>query len=228
MGKYTLVVLTNPVEGREDEYNDWYSNEHLQDVVAVPGYSSAQRFATRIPMIGESKHRYLALYDMDVDSPQGVVAAGEALQKTEMRISEALDLNVALSVYETILPRRTNSRGESTGTFRIVVFSNPVPGREAEYTDWYENTHIPDMLGLPGVTAAQRLKLHQTQTEMPAPYLAVYELAANSPEEAGALLKRIGEAKLPSSDASDLNQTLCAVFEVCSARVEAPKEKAIA
>ena len=35
MAKLWLVVLTNPVEGREDEYNEWYSGRHLEDVLAV-------------------------------------------------------------------------------------------------------------------------------------------------------------------------------------------------
>jgi hypothetical protein len=25
----TMIVFTSPVEGREDEYNDWYDNTHL-------------------------------------------------------------------------------------------------------------------------------------------------------------------------------------------------------
>ena len=30
-----LVVLSSPVEGREDEYNEWYSNVHLREVVEI-------------------------------------------------------------------------------------------------------------------------------------------------------------------------------------------------
>jgi hypothetical protein len=29
MAKHVFVVLTNPVEGEEDTYNDWYTNVHL-------------------------------------------------------------------------------------------------------------------------------------------------------------------------------------------------------
>jgi hypothetical protein len=42
--KYTLVVLTNAVEGKEAEFNEWYSKTHLKDVIAIPGFKSAQRF----------------------------------------------------------------------------------------------------------------------------------------------------------------------------------------
>jgi len=37
MAKYKMVTLTNPVEGREEAYNDWYQNVHLPEVVAYKG-----------------------------------------------------------------------------------------------------------------------------------------------------------------------------------------------
>ena len=40
-----LVVLSGPVAPeREDTYNDWYTNVHLPDVLAVPGYVRAARY----------------------------------------------------------------------------------------------------------------------------------------------------------------------------------------
>ena len=44
MQRYSLIVLTNPVEGRDGEYNDWYTNTHLHDVLKIPGIIGAQRF----------------------------------------------------------------------------------------------------------------------------------------------------------------------------------------
>ena len=44
MAKHVFVVFTNPVEGKDATYNDWYDNRHLPDVLDVPGFVSAQRF----------------------------------------------------------------------------------------------------------------------------------------------------------------------------------------
>lgn len=44
MATALLVVLTEPVEGREDEYNIWYSNNHFDDVLKAAGFGAAQRF----------------------------------------------------------------------------------------------------------------------------------------------------------------------------------------
>lgn len=41
---YKFVVLTNAVEGRDAEFNDWHSNVHLADVVAIPGILRAERY----------------------------------------------------------------------------------------------------------------------------------------------------------------------------------------
>jgi hypothetical protein len=35
--KHLVVVLTEPTEGREAEYNDYYENRHLDDVLATTG-----------------------------------------------------------------------------------------------------------------------------------------------------------------------------------------------
>ena len=44
MAKYTFVVFTNPVAGKEDEFNDWYNRHHIPDVLNVPGIVSGHRF----------------------------------------------------------------------------------------------------------------------------------------------------------------------------------------
>jgi len=42
--KYIIAVYSNPTEGNEDAYNQWYSDTHLAEVLQVPGFVAAQRF----------------------------------------------------------------------------------------------------------------------------------------------------------------------------------------
>ena len=65
MAKYTFVVLTNAVEGKDDAFDEWYTNTHLGDVLAVPGFVSAQRFKLTDVQRAKPPHpfRYLALYE---------------------------------------------------------------------------------------------------------------------------------------------------------------------
>jgi hypothetical protein len=87
-----FVVLTNPVEGREAEYNDWYSGTHLAEVVALDGFKSAQRFALADPLrMRDAPYRFLALYEAE-DGRSEVAAKSLATATKEGRIvvSDAL------------------------------------------------------------------------------------------------------------------------------------------
>lgn len=102
MPKATLVVLSNPVEGREDEYNEWYNNQHLDDVLQVPGVTGATRLKLRSNPADGKAWRYCALYDVDHDDPASILDELNARSGTDrMAISEAIDINgVYAAIYE--------------------------------------------------------------------------------------------------------------------------------
>jgi hypothetical protein len=87
-----LLVFTNPVEGREDEYNEWYSGRHLDDVLAVEGFRAAQRFEFIESKLSRgSEHRYLAIYEGEDGSAERAEKALFAAAGTdEMPISDAM------------------------------------------------------------------------------------------------------------------------------------------
>jgi hypothetical protein len=98
MGRFKLVVLANPTDGREEEFNEWYSNIHLADIVAVPGFRSAQRFKLKEPMGFEHRQQYLAIYELECDDPQAVVEELYRRRDTPaMILSDALDLRTIVS-----------------------------------------------------------------------------------------------------------------------------------
>jgi hypothetical protein len=93
MARYKLIVFTDAVAGKEDEYNRWYNEVHLADVVAVPGFISAQRFKLDSAVIGGFSNRYLAIYDMETDDPAKVMEiVGQRSNTEQMVISEAINL----------------------------------------------------------------------------------------------------------------------------------------
>src|SRR5258708_12691135 len=60
---YTMLVQTNAKPGRETEFNEWYSKHHLQDVVAIPGFVSPQRFQwVQSPGAKAPKYKSYPLY----------------------------------------------------------------------------------------------------------------------------------------------------------------------
>jgi hypothetical protein len=110
MARHTFVVFTNPTEGREDEFNDWYDNTHLNDVLKVEGFVAAQRFKlAQTDPAQEFPHRYLSLYEIESDDLGKVTQAlSEAGDSGAMLISESLDRPDAIAKYFTpITGRRT-------------------------------------------------------------------------------------------------------------------------
>ncbi|MET0147179.1 MAG: hypothetical protein ABW122_14335 [Ilumatobacteraceae bacterium] len=107
MPRFLMVVHTNPVDGADDEYNDWYENAHLDDVLKVPGITSAQRF--RLADGGaDAAYRYLALYMVEADN---VGAVSDELKSragtADMPISPALDPGATIVFYDEIGPPHT-------------------------------------------------------------------------------------------------------------------------
>jgi hypothetical protein len=108
MGKYNLIALTNPIEGREDDFNDWYTNEHLADVLKLPGVIAAQRYT-----LGEVQHRkgpldwkYMAVYEIEIDDISETLNALAAASGTEtMPLSSALSPDRMVWIYRPITER---------------------------------------------------------------------------------------------------------------------------
>jgi len=72
MARYVFVVHSNAVEGRDDEFNAWYSGPHLEDLRRLPGVVGARRFRLAEAQIRDEppRHRYLAIYEIETDDPQ--------------------------------------------------------------------------------------------------------------------------------------------------------------
>jgi hypothetical protein len=111
VAKYTFVVLTNAVDGRDDEFNDWYTNRHLPDILATEGFVAAQRFRlAEMNPAQDFAHRYLALYEVETeDLDKTNQALMEAANDGGMFISPALNLGDATAKYFAPLTDRVTA-----------------------------------------------------------------------------------------------------------------------
>jgi hypothetical protein len=187
--KAVLIVLTNPGSpDKEALYNDWYTNEHVPDVLAVPGYVAATRyeaFPSWIPI----PQRYLTVYDLEVEDTAHVQRISDEHMRRigagEMRRSPegAMDRDSMRAMYYVEKsPRQTSKLQQSNipdGVF-LAYAAPAAPERDTELNRWYDEQHLPDVLDLPGFTAAQRYAM--TGINMVGqpwitanPYLTLYE-----------------------------------------------------
>ena len=100
--KTLYVVRNNPVAGREDEFNDWYNQVHLQEVLKIDGFLSAPRFClNEVQLVPGQPFGYMALYEIDSQDVAGTLANLRAA--TWMNVSDAIDLeNMDISVFTTV------------------------------------------------------------------------------------------------------------------------------
>jgi hypothetical protein len=71
MSKGIFLALSNATsDDVEAEFNQWYTDVHAQQVLALPGVRSARRFRLAPAQVvpgDEDQRRYLALYEVDTD-----------------------------------------------------------------------------------------------------------------------------------------------------------------
>ena len=97
----------------------------------------------------------------------------------------------------------------------FLVFSNATEGCDDEFNRWYDSVHVPDVLDVPGVEAAQRYDLapmevpeYEGAPPPPPPahrYLAVYQLSRGADEVMAEFLARITSGQMSLSETLDMS-----------------------
>lgn len=74
MGRYVFVGYCNAVEGRDDDFNEWYWNHHFRDILSLPGVISGRRFTSAPAQLGTMPvpYKYLGLFEVECDDPQAL------------------------------------------------------------------------------------------------------------------------------------------------------------
>ncbi|MGO9103190.1 MAG: hypothetical protein ACLP9Y_28510 [Mycobacterium sp.] len=98
----------------------------------------------------------------------------------------------------------------------FVVLTNPIADADQAFNEWYDTTHIPQVLDVPGVVAAQRYAISEVNVpddqELPAVlpppthrYMVIYELDREPDQVMQEFLARVMKGKLALGEALDLS-----------------------
>jgi hypothetical protein len=109
MARALMVVGSNPTGPEQDDaFNAWYTETHLDDVLAVAGFQNARRYSLSDarPMVGTeaSPFQYLAVYEIESDDlEQTGRDVQAALDSGAIPLSDTFDLsNFSVDFYELI------------------------------------------------------------------------------------------------------------------------------
>jgi hypothetical protein len=211
-GTYYLLVFSNPVAGMEDEYNRWYSRQHQQDVVSVPGFVTAQRFVVSGVQLRDSKPlpKYLVMYKIVTsDLPSVYAEVNRRIQTGVTAMSPAYDRATSVTYTFRAFRPMIYHKGDQPATpkdapvYYQIVFSNPTEGMEDQYNQWYDEQHAPDVVSTPGFVEAQRFILSDTQLSNKEPltkYLVMFRIVSDDVAARFADFRRLAPS-MPTSPA---------------------------
>lgn len=114
-------------------------------------------------------------------------------------------------------PIRVDSvrKGVAVAENRFIVLSNPIEGEDDRFNKWYDEVHVPEVLDVPGVVAAQRYDLRELEvpddpdlpTQLPPAthrYLVIYEVEGQPQDVMAQFLERVMAGKLSLGETLDL------------------------
>jgi hypothetical protein len=161
MPNNVLLVSCNPKSAeREEEFNAWFNNFHLQQVLKAPGIVAATRYKVshvqmewmipmaKAPQWPYGKHVYLNIYEIEprVDAAAVFQALRDAEDQRQTRdpANDPVEWGPQL-FYEAITEKETSVWLKPASSKRVsdapmaiwVVYSTPQPGAEAENNNWY-------------------------------------------------------------------------------------------
>jgi hypothetical protein len=87
MPKALMLAFTQPIsEDADEEFNDWYSNKHVFDLLNIEGFISATRYELpkgieTLPGIPDGvSQKYMALYEIEAEDTDGLQKFADALK----------------------------------------------------------------------------------------------------------------------------------------------------
>lgn len=101
-----LLVETNPVsEDQAEAFNAWYDDTHIPQMIErVAGFVSARRFVAHEASPAQPAQRYLAIYEVEVDTDpaEALGALNEAMQGGKIDTSPTLGPDAKLTLYSAL------------------------------------------------------------------------------------------------------------------------------
>jgi hypothetical protein len=177
-----LLVFQNPVAGRMEAYDDWYTNVHIRDAMRLDGAIATQRFIASgdQPVIGATRgapaHWAHTIYEWE-SAAKSVEGHRARATTPQMEISRDGDFrNLRDYFYRPAFLSHGWSReaGFRRGTDVLTCMIVP-PAERADFARWFRGAHARAILALDGIASVGLFELH---TEQSLPIAARFAMAA--------------------------------------------------
>lgn len=165
---WLLRVAAEVEPGVEAEWNRWYDEVHLPEIVDCPGFLRAARYVAAL----DGQRFYQALYEL---------RGAEALESAAFASRRGWDRFRPHLRWTTRLGRRIASARNAAASLSdralplclLTVEAEIAAEAEDEWNAWYDGEHLPQVTACPGFVQSARY-LHEADGARR--YLALYEI----------------------------------------------------
>jgi hypothetical protein len=198
---------------QEREFNRWYDEEHLADLLEQPGVLNGRRFVrAQTAFSAPSPLNYITIYQLaDTGALETPSYRSMATAPSEWTKRVAMSLPMRRDVATQIYPAsRTTS--QPVGDAIMHVFTHADASIVDDFHRWYEEEHIPALVSCDGVFGARRFACTAPEADG-YEFIAIYQLADLSVLESSSLF----EAGKPTPWRERLGDKMRAHFQVYQA-----------
>ena len=177
------MVFADIPADKEDEFNRWYDEEHIGDILALPGVLNAARY---VAVSGGPK--YLTCYELETPdamwTPEYENERKNSTEWTKKMNPRVIGTEYVSNIYQQIHPGEVSqdlAQSEMAPVLQIGRM-NVTEFVEDEFNRWYNTVYVPNYEKVPGCIRARR---YRTVSGWPL-YSVVYEFehekVSQSPE----------------------------------------------
>lgn len=173
-GTGLLIVWTDVEPEYEAEFNEWYNQEHIPQLLAVAGFLTGRRYQAV-----DGRPKYVAIYDL---ADESVTKSRPFLEVRNKRTPWTARMlphfqNTQRGVFKQILSHGVPPTLDAE--FVLTVRLNAPAEHEKDFNAWYNDDHIPALVSVPGVYCARRfVRIDDDELALKGDqkFLALYEM----------------------------------------------------
>jgi len=180
-GPAMFMVMVDVPADKEEEFNHWYNEEHLAELLAVPGVLSAARYEAI-----RSGPKHLAFYELEnADVVRSEAFTSRPTTEWGKRIGpRVIGTNFSNNVYEMIYPEALSSDiAQSDMAPALQIGRMAIPAEhEDEWNRWYSGVYVPNYEKVPGCIRGRRWRAVRGEPKYAVVYEFDNERISDSPE----------------------------------------------
>ncbi len=192
-GNAVLTVFVDIDPAMDADFNAWYNQEHIGDLLRMPGFLNAARYE-----ILKGGPRYLACYELEsveaLQTPEYLAFRREPSEWTKKIALSVNGRGYVRNVYTQIYPQENdvNTMGRGMAPALQIGRMDVPPAIEDKYNEYYDTVRTPANLTAPGCIAVRRYNAVEGSPK----YLTIYEFEHEKVPETAVWQERRGQDQM--------------------------------